>query len=45
MAIGRLADGTISVVFAYLGSEGISIISMRPASLRERKLLSWPSGN
>lgn len=45
MAIGRLADGTISVVFAYLGSQGISIVSMRPASLRERKLLSWPSGN
>jgi len=39
MAIGRLADGTVSVVFALLGSEGISIISMRPASQRERSLL------
>ncbi|MCF4165115.1 BrnT family toxin [Zavarzinia compransoris] len=40
MAIGRLADGTISVVFARLGAQGISIISMRPASVKERKLLS-----
>ncbi|CAO3372938.1 BrnT family toxin [Azospirillum argentinense] len=39
MAIGRLADGTISVVFALLGTEGISIISMRPASKKERSLL------
>lgn len=39
MAIGRLADGTISVVFALLGTEGVSIISMRPASKRERALL------
>ncbi|MCA0998577.1 BrnT family toxin [Alloyangia pacifica] len=39
MAIGRLADGTIAVVFAVLGSEGVSVISMRPASWRERELL------
>lgn len=39
MAIGRLADGTVSVVFALLGREGISIISMRPASKKERALL------
>ena len=39
MAIGRLANGTISVVFALLGSEGLSIISMRPASTKERSLL------
>lgn len=39
MAIGRLADGTIAVVFALLGTEGVSIISMRPASQKERKLL------
>jgi len=38
-AIGRLADGTISVVFAVLGSEGISVISMRPANAKERSLL------
>jgi len=37
-AIGRLADGTVSVIFAVLGSEGISIVSMRPASDRERNV-------
>ncbi|ATQ55959.1 BrnT family toxin [Paracoccus yeei] len=39
MAIGRMADGTIAVVFATLGTEGVSVISMRPASQRERNLL------
>ena len=39
MAIGRLADGTIAVVFATLGSEAVSVISMRPASRKERNLL------
>lgn len=39
MATGRLADGTISVVFALLGTEGISIISMRPAGKMERAFL------
>lgn len=39
MAIGRLADGTIAVVFAALGTEGVSVISMRPASQKERSLL------
>ncbi len=39
MAIGRLDDGTIAVVFATLGTEGISVISMRPASRKERSLL------
>lgn len=38
MAIGPLRDGTIAVVFARLGSEGLSIISMRFASRRERSL-------
>ena len=38
-AIGRLADRTLSVVFATLGSEAISVISMRPASRKERSLL------
>nr|WP_210160473.1 BrnT family toxin [Rhodomicrobium vannielii] len=37
-AIGRFADGTIAVVFAVLGSEGVSVISMRSASRRERML-------
>jgi len=39
MAIGRLANGTIAVVFAVLGTEGVSVISMRPASWKERRLL------
>lgn len=39
MAIGHLADGTVAVVFAALGTEGVSVISMRPASAKERSLL------
>ncbi len=38
MAIGHL-DGATTVVFAVWGTEAISIVSMRPASARERKLL------
>ncbi len=38
-AIGRLANGVVSVVFIALGAEGISVISMRPANLKERRLL------
>jgi uncharacterized DUF497 family protein len=37
IAVGRLADGIVVVVFVALGSEGVSVISMRPA--KERKLL------
>jgi uncharacterized protein len=37
-AIGRL-DGIIAVVFARLGQEGVSLISVRPANRKERKLL------
>ena len=36
--IGADARGVICVVFARLGSEGVSVISMRPADARERKL-------
>lgn len=39
MAIGRLNDGTIAVVFTHLGSEGLSVISMRRADRNERSLL------
>ena len=39
-AIGRLADGSVTVIFTHLGSEAISVISMRPASQKERKLLN-----
>lgn len=37
-AIGNL-DGVIVVIFALLGTEGLSIISARPASRKERKML------
>ncbi|MQT12587.1 BrnT family toxin [Segnochrobactrum spirostomi] len=37
-AIGWL-NGVITVVFATLGVEAISVISMRPASTSERRLL------
>jgi uncharacterized DUF497 family protein len=39
IAIGQLNDGTIAVVFAVLGTEGVSVISMRPASRKERSML------
>lgn len=39
MAIGRMNDGTIAVVFSHLGSEGLSVISMRRADHNERSLL------
>ncbi|MEE9924013.1 MAG: BrnT family toxin [Brucella anthropi] len=37
-AIGVLEDGTIVVIFATLGTEAYSIISMRPARPDERRL-------
>jgi uncharacterized DUF497 family protein len=40
MAIGRFADGTIAVIFARLGIEGVAIVSMRPARKSERRLLN-----
>lgn len=38
-AIGRLGDESVSVVFRPLGAEAISVISMRPASRKERSVL------
>jgi uncharacterized protein len=38
VAIGVTIRGVVVVVFARLGREGVSIISMRPASRSERKL-------
>ncbi|EJN03872.1 BrnT family toxin [Phyllobacterium sp. YR531] len=38
-AIGHLHNGMISVIFFKLGSEGWSIISMRPANPKERALV------
>jgi uncharacterized protein len=37
MAIGVLSHDVIATVFAKLGSQGVSIISMRQASRKERK--------
>ena len=37
-AIGVNLNGVIAVVFAKYGKEGISVISMRPASAKEGKL-------
>lgn len=37
-AIGELERGTIVVIFTMLGSEGLSVISMRPANRKERLL-------
>ncbi len=36
-AIGLLADRVVVVIFSLLGSEAISVISMRPASMKERR--------
>ncbi|QQO32816.1 BrnT family toxin [Bradyrhizobium diazoefficiens] len=38
VAICKSIRGVIVVVFARLGREGVSIISMRPASRSERRL-------
>ncbi|MFN3671124.1 MAG: BrnT family toxin [Bosea sp. (in: a-proteobacteria)] len=37
-AVGRVG-GIICVIFVRLGCEGLSVISMRPASRTERKML------
>jgi uncharacterized DUF497 family protein len=39
IAIGRHRNGIILVVFVALGAEGLSVVSMRPASRRERRLI------
>mgnify|MGYP001460285701 CR=1 FL=1 len=36
-ALGMLEDGTIAVIFATMGTEAIRVISMRPASKKERQ--------
>lgn len=43
LAIGKDVNGIISVVFAVLGLEGISVISMRPASKKEQRLYNGQS--
>ncbi len=37
-ALGRLGDTIIVIIYSPLGDEAISIVSMRPASLKERRL-------
>nr|WP_249141557.1 BrnT family toxin [Bradyrhizobium diazoefficiens] len=37
-AIGINIRGVISVIFTTRGTEGVSVISMRPASKKEREL-------
>jgi uncharacterized DUF497 family protein len=39
IAVGRHHNGIIVVVFVALGTEGLSVVSMRPASRRERRLI------
>ena len=39
MAIGPFQDTLITVIFKFLGTEAISVISMRRASRKERMLL------
>lgn len=38
LAVVPYGDGLIAIAFARLGTEAFSIISMRPASRRERRL-------
>lgn len=42
-AIGTLDDGTVAVIFVRLGTQGISVISMRTAGVKERELFKWRS--
>ena len=37
-AIGELGDGTVTTIFFELGTEALSIISLRPANKREREV-------
>jgi uncharacterized DUF497 family protein len=37
-AVGMLLGDTVVMIFALLGTEGISIVSLRPASKRERSM-------
>lgn len=37
-AIGRLEDGTVTTIYYELGAEALSIVSLRPASKKEREI-------
>jgi uncharacterized DUF497 family protein len=38
-AVGRHRSGIILVVFVALGTQGLGVISMRPAGRKERRLI------
>lgn len=38
MAVGRFEGRTIAVVFTFLGTEAVSVVSMRVAGKKERRL-------
>lgn len=38
-AVGRLGDAVLAVIFVPLGTQGLSVISMRVADRKERALL------
>lgn len=38
MAVGQFEDTVIAVVYQQLGTQGLSVISMRHASRKERNL-------
>jgi len=40
IAIGRHRSGIGLVVFVALGTEGLGVVSMRPASRKERRLIN-----
>ena len=40
IAIGRHRSGIVLVVFVALGTEGLGVVSMRPASRKERRLIN-----
>lgn len=39
LALGLLGDRALAVVFVPYGTEAVSVVSMRPASRKERKLI------
>jgi uncharacterized protein len=39
IAVGRHRAGIILVAFVALGTEGLSVVSMRPARRKERRLI------
>lgn len=44
-AIGELEPGIVVVIFTMLGSEGLSVISLRPANRKERELYDEAKGS